>query len=275
MIDVKVKELFQKISIKYGAAGFLVAIFAYFSFVGGVAVYQEFQTSFAAKEFRQYGIFGTYQRHFFAFLGNLDEMKAIDQENEKLNQKVAELEKKIGTKEMSHAEMEAEIMTEEASKRLRQLEGSELARAMESIQYRPPANLSGNELYALALGYFRKNEYEQAAVIFTQLIHQKDDTTFARPENFLMCGISWYKLKEFRLASEDFSRAKKLTSPDDWIFRTASLWGAFLYEGEGKTQEAQNALVSMVEKFPHSEEVDWVNRNRKPAAQPKAGDKHE
>ena len=263
---MKVNELLNKPSVKYGLAGLATSFVAFFAWMIVVPVYHEYQSSFAAKEFRQYGVLGTYKKHFFSFLGNLDEMRELDADNIRLNQKLAALEMKIEVKEATLAEHDAERVTHETSERLKKESGSELARVLSSIEYRPPSHLLPNELYVLGLGYFRKGEYEQAAVIFSQLIHMKEESAYQKPQNYLMCGISWYKIKELRLAEENFSAAKKTTTIEDPIYRTADLWNAFLFETKGKKHEAQEVLTSMIARFPHSDEVQWVNGNRKPAA---------
>ena len=257
---MKLRELLENQKIKYSLAGVASSFVCFLVWQIGVPIVKEYQGSFAAKEFHQYGIIGTYRHHFFSTVFRLDELKALDQENEELNRKVAGLEKEIVLANAKKDEAVAKAETETAAEELKAEAGSELARVEESIDYEVPANLIPNELYTLALGYFRKNEYEQAAVIMSHLVQMREEAGFQKSENFLMCGIAWFKLKHYSLAQKYLIAAKERSRPTDSVFRKARLWEAFVAQAEGKKVQAQRVLTSLIEQFPHAEEVEWVNR---------------
>jgi tetratricopeptide (TPR) repeat protein len=263
---VKLRELFNRKSVRYSLAGFACSFIAYGAYRVGTPIVKEYQSSFAAKEFKQNGVVDTYKKHFFSFVDKLDDMKSLDQENQALNRKVASLEKEIELERSAATEKEAKEITAETSKRLHTEAGSELARVLESIEYKVPTNLLPNQLYSLAVGYFRKQEYEQAAVILSSLVNLKEDSSYQKAENHLMCAIAWYKLKHFKLAQEYLTQAKYKSEATDSVYRKALVWEALTAKAEGKKQLAQDLVTSIISRYPHSEEAALVNvRDRAPA----------
>ena len=156
---MKLRELFYKPAVRYSLAGFATAIVGYGLWMVAVPVYHEYQTSFAAREFHQYGVWGTYKHRFFNFVSKLDEMRVLDEENERLSTQIATLEKDLELERTIKQDVEAKEITEEISRKLRGTTGSELARVLQTIEYKVPVNLLPDQLYVLGLGYFRKNEY--------------------------------------------------------------------------------------------------------------------
>lgn len=257
---MNLRDIFKRKPVRYGLAGFGASVVVYGIFLAGSPVYKEYQGSFAAKEFKEYGVLGAYQKRFFNFQFKLNEMKALDIENQELNRKVASLEKEIEIGRSGETEKEAESATITASKKLKSEAGSELARVTQSIEYQAPTNLLPNQLYTLAVGYFRKQEYEQAAVILSQLVDLKEDTSYQKAEVQMMCAIAWYKLKHFKLTHHYLSQVKTKSQPADTIYRTALVWEALTAKAEGNTQDAQTIVTSIISRYPHSEEAKWVNQ---------------
>ena len=270
---MKLPGFFHRKSVRYSSAGFLASVAVYGVGLAFHPVYQEYQTSFAAKEFKQHGIYGTYKKHFFSFIDKLDEMKSLDHENQLLSEKLANLEKEIALEHSGEEEQEAKANTQEVAGRLHAEAGSDLARVVAAIDYSAPKNLLPNQLYTLGVGYFRKQEYEQAAVILSQLIELKEDTSYQKADSQLMCAIAWYKLNQFKLANEYLSQAKAKSEPSAAIYRTALMWEALTAQAQGKKFESQQMVTAIISRYPHSEEAAWVNQHialeRKPAAREK------
>ena len=257
---MNVRELTRKKSIRYGLAGFLASFAAFGLWQVAKPVVHEFDTSFAMREFKANGVVGTYKKHFFSFVDKLDEMRSLDLENQALGRKIALLEQKIVLNQVEHVEHEARRSTASVSERLHHEAGSELARVLKSIPYHAPENLLPNQLYTLGIEYFRKQEYEQAAVIFSQLIDLREDTSYQRPQTQLMCAIAWYHLKQFKLADRYLEQTKEKSEPSDAIYRTALVWEALAAKNSGQTEKAQQRVIQIISRYPHSKEASWLNR---------------
>ena len=230
------------------------------AFQVGVPVWKEFKTSFAYRDFQKYGVIGTYHHRFFRGFTKLGDVESLDRENKALNQRVAFLERDIELERARNAEAEMREITEELSARIQDQAGSELARVLSSISYQVPTHLLPHQQYALALGYFRKQEYEQAAVIFNHLLNLQDDTSYQRGDVQLLCSISWYHLKNFKLAKHYLRSVIKGANTKTALYRTAVIWDAIVVKGEGRAAEAQRRLTAAVAQFPHSVEASWINR---------------
>jgi|GEM_PF-2074567 len=257
---VNVRELTRKKSIRYGLAGFLASFAVFGLWQVAKPVVHEFDSSFAMREFKANGVIGTYKKHFFSFIDKLDEMRSLDLENQALGRKIALLEQEIVLNRVEHVEHEASRTTASVSERLQRKAGSELARVLKSISYHAPENLLPNQLYALGIEYFRKQEYEQAAVIFSQLIDLREDTSYQRSETQLMCAIAWYHLKQFKLADHYLAQTKEKSEPSDAIYRTALVWEALAAKASGQTEKSQQRVIQIISRYPHSKEASWLNR---------------
>ncbi len=233
----------------------------------GIPLFREFRGSFAAKEFKERGVLGTYHHHFLRFFGHMDELALLDQENDHLNQKVAHLEKKMVLTETRSVERELATLNEMVEERLRDDAGSELALARKNIEYQIPKNLSYNQLLVLALSHFKKKEFGPSALIFHHLLNLKEETRYQVPENYLLSGISWYHLKNFHLAAAAFKEARAGSNPADSTHRNSMVWLALVQKNLGKRVLSQDSLLKILEIYPHSEEAVMINGGRRPASE--------
>jgi tetratricopeptide (TPR) repeat protein len=254
-----------------------LVVFGALAWFAGIPLVREFQGSFAAKEFKERGVLGTYHHHFLRFFGQVDELAVLDRENDKLVQKAANLEKKVILSETRNVERELAALNEMVEERLRDDAGSELAVAQKNIEYQIPKNLSYNQLQVLALSLFKKKEFGPSALIFQHLLTLKEETRYRVPENYLLSGISWYHLKHFHLAAQSFKEARENSHPADDSHRNAMVWLALVQKGLGKRVLAQDSLLKFLELYPHSEEAAMINGGRKPAREihePRVHDPH-
>lgn len=233
----------------------------------GVPVWKEFQTSFAYRDFKEYGVIGTYKHRFFSAFDKFDSLESLDRENAELSQRLALIEKEFEIERSRNASAEMQEITRDLANRIREEGGSELARVMSAIPYRVPSNLLPHQQYALALGYFRKQEYEQAAVLFNHLLNLQDDKSYQKGEVQLLSAISWYHLKNFKLSNYYLRQVSKNANQTSALFRTTILWQAIVAKAEGKKGESQRQLTVALARFPHAVESGWINGKRQPAAQ--------
>ncbi|MBC7396156.1 MAG: hypothetical protein H7333_01835 [Bdellovibrionales bacterium] len=262
---VKVPKLLQKQTLFNGLVGLIASVTAYGAWSIGKPVYLEYQSSFAAKEFKEYGVIGTYKRHFSFFAGGMHKLSVLEQENEELQNRVAELEKKTTLNETAQVERNLASLNERLELKLKEDTGSNAARIPQGMTYEVPEHLTHQQLYTLGLGYFRKQEYEKSALIFTYLLNLQDDKVFERAENYLISGISWFHLKDYNRASKLVAEAQKHSLKANPIHREAILWQAMVEKALGKEKLAQSTLLSFVGQYPHSEEGQMINGSRKPA----------
>ncbi len=242
-----------------------LVVFGALVWFAGVPLIREFQGSFAAREFREKGVLGTYHHHFLRFFGQVDELAVLDQENDKLVQKTANLEKKVILSETRNVERELATLNEMVEERLRDDAGSELAVAQKNIEYQIPKNLSYNQLQVLALSLFKKKEYGPSALILQHLLTLKEEARYRVPENYLLSGISWYHLNHFHLAAQSFKEARDNSHPVDDSHRNAMVWLALVQKSLGKRVLVQDSLLKFLELYPHSEEAAMINGGRRPA----------
>ena len=157
-------------------------------------------------------------------------------------------------------EQDAKAATEATSKRLKAEAGSALARAMSEIHYKAPTNVLPYQLYSIGLAYFRKQQFEQAAVIFNQLLSLSEDASYRRSEIYLLNAICWFKLKHYQLANASLVEAKKMSNEHSPYFRKALLWQAMVAQALGERVKSQDILTMLIAMYPHSEEAMSINR---------------
>ncbi len=129
----------HKPAFRYALSGFFCAIGLFGLVRFGRPVAEEFGSSFAMKEFRTLGIYGTYKHHFFSFVDRVDEFAGLDRENDQLNRRLAELEKERVLHDAARATRDLASLNDTLEESLRNEAGSELATALNSIRYEVPA----------------------------------------------------------------------------------------------------------------------------------------
>ena len=212
------------------------------------------------------GVIGTYRHHFSRFFGQLDDLARLDRENEDLHQKVGVLEKEAATREVKKTEADFEALNQMVSEKLRDDAGSEIAVAMKTLDFEIPRNLSYAQLHSLALGYFKKQEFEKSALILNHLFSLKEEGKFRVADNFLLSGISWFHLKNYHAAYRDVKEALASSHEADDTHRSAAVWAALIEERFGKKALSQASLLKFLEAYPHSDEASMINGTRKPAS---------
>lgn len=262
---MKAPKLLQKPAFRHALAGFACAVGLFGMYRLGTPVVNEFKDSFAMKEFKQSGVYGTYKKHFFSFVDRVDDFAGLDRENRDLNRKLAELEKERILGDAARATRDLASLNETLEESLRNEAGSELATALNSIKYEVPSHLAVHQLHALAVGHFRREDHEKSAMVFHHLLSLKDDSQFRKAENYLMSGISWYHLKNFNLALRDFREAIRLSPRGETSHRKGMFWQALCYRSLGKKTHAERTMLHFIELYPKSEESDWLNGRRRPA----------
>ncbi len=161
--------------------------------------------------------------------------------------------------------------THKAQLKLSKDVGSDVGRSLASIEYVPPANMQPHQLYTLALSYLKAREDEKAAYLLTHLTGAEDLDTFKTAQNYLLTGVAWYRLKNFKSAEKYFDQVLKMRESKDSVAyqARARLFRALLSRHDNKETKVQYYLTELVDHHPHSMEAEWVNiqeEKREPAS---------
>lgn len=210
------------------------------------------------------GFYGVVHQAFENMQATVKEIATAEQDNERLRLENANLRLKIEAFQFGCHAKDAAETTAKISQKLAQDTGSKVGRTLANISYRPPTHLLRPQLYTLAVTYFKAQEDEKAAVLFSMLTGFSDSETYKTPKNYLMMAVAWYRLDNFELASS--SLEKVITAPEDTanmeilqLKAQARLWKGLVAERLGKHGESQASLKELIDHHPHSMEAAWVN----------------
>jgi len=232
-------------------------------------VYQEYKISFAAKEFKKYGVIETYRKRYHLFLEKMDNLATADMQEESLLRELAEVRKALEVEKTKHDEAEIHQESNKIAEHLKKQAGSPLARVPEGIEYEVPSNMMAHQLLVLGMEYFRKHDYEKSAVIFNDLMNRKDNLHYQTADHFMVTAISWFKIKHYELASNYLVKAQKSAEKGSALYRQSILWQAMVRKSLGDHQGSQRLLTQLISFHPQSEEAAMINGKRKPASHDK------
>lgn len=266
-VQVKINGLFSWVKWLFVPVG----IFAIATFVVEPAL-----SSKIVSDFKEYGVVETYLRAGRSFINKVQTLKDVDQENATLREKIGELEKQIDETRTEYNEKKSKKEQAQISQELKQKTGSDVGLALSAIHYDVPAQLMPHQIYALAVGYLRKEENEPAAVLLTNLIEMQEDKSFQRPEVYLLTAVAWYRLNNWKLANHYTELSLKTGKPNTQVYRQALIWKALSESKLNHHQEAQKILTTIVGNYPHAEETKWINGEfRSIASEDEKDNKHD
>lgn len=158
----------------------------------------------------------------------------------------------------------AQKTTEKGRREIQAKSGSLVGRTLASIDFTPPAQLSPEQLYIMALAYLKGREDEKAAYVLTQLVEMQDTDTFKTAQNYLLTGVTWYRLKNYKLADQYLALALKLPEGKASIAyqARARLWKAVVAKAMGQESKSQFWMTELVDHNPHSMEAEWINSEK-------------
>jgi tetratricopeptide (TPR) repeat protein len=218
-----------------------------------------------------------YSNSFKTIQAKVDSIHRAEEENQHLRLENANLRLKVEEFRFGCGVQAAADHSKKTEQKLIHQTGTRIGRTLASIQYQPPTHLLPAQLYTLAVSYFRAAEYEKAAVILTYLTEFQENEAYRNARNYLMAGISWYRLDHFELAENYLSRIleNKEGSADGAVLAQASLWRALVAEKLGKHTQSQDWLISLIDKHPRSTEASWVNSSQEVRRAPASKQHHE
>jgi tetratricopeptide (TPR) repeat protein len=203
----------------------------------------------------------TYKSAWVSTNEKASEIEHALEENTHLRYENANLRLKLETADFEAQEKEAAQENAANSKQLEKNAGSRAARSIASIAYKPPTNLLPSQMYTLGVTYFKAQENEKAAVIFSFLTQLEDNAAYRTARNYVMTGVSWYRLSNFEMADHYFDLALKEPEKSENLRYQAQarLWRGVIAQNAGKPTEAQYWLRDLLDHHPQSTEAGWVN----------------
>ncbi len=98
-------------------------------------------------------------------------------------------------------------------------------------------------------------------MIFSHLTGLESTDQFRTAANFLITGVSWYRIDHLTLAQDFFAKVAKIapTQSSDNYRAQARLWLALISKRQNKHDLSQRYLGELMENHPRSREAAWVN----------------
>lgn len=189
-------------------------------------------------------------------------IQRVEEDNRKLKLENAYLRVMVESQKYLSRSDEAKKKTETVGKKLATASGSKAARSIASIRYQFPENLLPEQLHTLGVSYFKVKDDEKAAVILNFLTELDDDKSFKTAPNYLMAGIAFYRLENYKTARDYFEKIGNLTEGDEDTLKAklqASYWKALVADRMKDSRTAQKLILENLEKNPHTKEARWVN----------------
>jgi tetratricopeptide (TPR) repeat protein len=219
------------------------------------------------------GVSGKVVDAFESIHSKVVDIQVMTADNHRLRLENMNLRRWAETLRFECAQDDAIRKTGDFSKALSYQTGSDVGRILASIPYRPPPHLLPAQLYTLGVSYFRAREYEKSAVIFTYLTGGVEHDAFQKPQNFLLTGITWYELDNYRLAKNFLDRVLEFPATQENLpyHAQARLWQALVAKQMGQNLESQIWLRELIDHHPRSLETQWINAtesDRLPSSQP-------
>lgn len=199
-------------------------------------------------------------------------LSLAEEQNQRLRLENANLRRWAESVQFDCSLVASEARTRETALELNIETGAKVGRLLSSIQYRVPTHLLPDQLYTLGVSHYMAAEFERAAVIFTHLTGLDKNDSFKTARNYLLTGITWYRLDHFNLADDYFDKVLSYEEDEEVIQYQAQarLWRALSADRKNHHTQSQHWLKELVDHHPYSAESSWVNTNkaeRKPAAE--------
>ncbi len=193
--------------------------------------------------------------------GKADSIYSAEREGERLELENAHLRLVLDAIRFDCHAKDTASATKDLELKLSKETGAKVGRTLASITYRPPGHLLPDQLYTLGVSYFKAREDEKSAVIFTFLTGLEDNSAYKTARNYLMTGVSWYRLDNYELADTYFDQVLRQPETNDSLMfqAQARLWKGLVYDRLGKHATSQYWLRELLDHHPHSTEAEWVN----------------
>jgi TolA-binding protein len=202
----------------------------------------------------QYGIFSSIQT-------KIDGIAHEHFENTDLKREIARLRVELADRDFRISEQTAQEKSENIEKQNKENGADPKGITLDAIHYHIPKDFLPSHLYILALANFKKGDYEKTAVLLDYLCNESESDAFKDVPTLLLLGITWFKLDNYSTARIYFDKILEnkrfQASP---LIPTTILWSALAAKRQGKNDDTEKLLNSLMEKFPNSPETALVNK---------------
>jgi len=221
-----------------------------------------------------------YQNLWNSVQSKIDSIRTAEEDNDRLRLENSNLRVMLESRHYECSMEAAKQATQKTGNKLSAETGTRVGRTLASISYRFPENMLPDALYTLGVSYFKARDNEKAVSIFSFLTELKDDDSYKTPANYLMTGVAWYRLENYKEADEYFEKVQLMSKGKadlaKWLVQ-ANIWKALVAEKNHAPQEAQVWLKKTLETHPQAVEARWINPqegSRFPAAAQESHDEH-
>ncbi|MGZ3689115.1 MAG: hypothetical protein ACXWP5_12540 [Bdellovibrionota bacterium] len=217
------------------------------------------KTGFIAEVSETYG--AVYNQTLATLQEKVEALRKSEEENGRLRLQNAALGVQLEASQFECHTRNSAKATKDYELKLSKETGTRAGRVLASMSYHAPSRLLPSQLYVLAVSFMKAREDEKAAVILTQLTGMEDADTYKTSKNYMLTGISWYRLENFKLASEYFDLSLKLPETAESVAYQAQsrLWKALIAKKMKREGDVQHWLRELIDHHPHSMEAAWVN----------------
>lgn len=205
-----------------------------------------------------------YGEAWYKAQAKVDYFRKIEVENRKVRVQNAALKLEVESLRFGGQTEHAAERAKEVQAKLAQATGTDVGRTLASLSYRAPTNLMPSQLNTLGVSYLAGQEYEKAAVIFTQLSELEANDSYKTGKTYLSAAVAWYKLENLKMTETYLDKVLKTPAQGENLRYQAQarLWKAVLAKNAKKEIKVQYWLNDLVDNHPHSREAEWVNRSQ-------------
>lgn len=206
---------------------------------------------------------GVFKYYFQRVWTKLDELRNMDEQNDMLRRRVAELEIENATLSHRYLDCRETARAKKIKTRAMREGGVETARTVASLNPSVPELLSRppKGIFDAGLRAFNAGDYETAAKAFTQLAELSENPVFQTAQVFFLGGVSLYHLGNFKKAEGLLSEASTHATGAAHAFAPRALaWIALCRAKLGDHEGSRRAAHELIQKFPRSKEARKVNR---------------
>ncbi len=207
----------------------------------------------------------TYRRAAESVQARVDELRRADEEVIRLRTENSHLRIALELARNENLAHRARRDHEENAGKARKDTWTRSGRSEATIGYQPPEHLTPDQMYTLALSYFKAREDEKAAKILSVILRSDEAAggvaqqahQYQTASNYMMAGIAWYRIENLKAASEYFAKAKELDK--DGVGDQVRLWNALMARRQGDHRKSQDYLRQVLDRNPNSMEAQWIN----------------
>jgi TolA-binding protein len=199
------------------------------------------------------------------FMSKLGRMRTLDEDNEFLRRRLAELEienARLTSGSLAVCEKER---AEEIKAEAKHEGGVETARTIASLNPKDEKMLSQapEAIFKDAMKAFGKGDYETTAKALTHLAYSEDKESkeYQTAQAFYIGGVSLYKMGNYKKAHHFLERALASATKEDVAYAPRAMaWIALCQARLGDKAGERRTIFDLIQKYPKSKEARGLNR---------------